>query len=185
MQNILEDLKTENNFAFGDLYKNNFHKISKFVKSNSGNEQDAEDLFQEAMIILVEKLREDYFQLTASIDTYVYAICKNLWYKKLRDNNFELTLDDIHSKVFMESISYSIEKEKNYTEKLKYFITQITDHCSRMIHDIFFKEKAIEDIQKDYGYTTKHNAQNQKHKCVEQIRRVKAQEKKKKKNSVG
>lgn len=181
MQNLIEDLKTENNFAFGELYKNTFHKISKFVKSNSGNQQDAEDLFQDAMLVLVEKLREDDFKLTASIDTYIYAICKNLWYKKLRDDTFKLSIDDLNSTEFMESIHFSIEKEKTYMEKLKYFITQITDHCSRMIHDIFFNEKAIEDIQKDYGYTTRHNAQNQKHKCVEQIRKVKAQEKKEKK----
>jgi len=41
---------------------------------------------------------------------------------------------------------------------------------------MFFKEKAIELIQKEYGYSTKHNAQNQKHKCVEQIRKIKAKE---------
>lgn len=44
---------------------------------------------------------------------------------------------------------------------------------------MFFKNKPIEQIQKDYGYSTKHNAQNQKHKCVEQIRKVKEQEEKK------
>jgi len=37
----------------------------------------------------------------------------------------------------------------------------------------FFKNNPIEQIPKDYGYYTKHNAQNQKHKCVEQIRKVK------------
>ena len=84
MNEILIDLKTENNIAFGKLYNDNFYKISKFVQNNSGHEADAEDLFQDAMMVLVEKLRQDQFQLTASIDTYVYAICKNLWFKKLR-----------------------------------------------------------------------------------------------------
>ncbi|WP_310992737.1 RNA polymerase sigma factor [Aequorivita marina] len=173
MDNLINDLKTENNFAFGKLYKDNFGKISNFVQNNSGNKTDAEDLFQDAMMVLVEKLRQDHFQLTASINTYVYAICKNLWFKKLRDTNFELSVDQLQSFDFLTSINHSIEDEKTYLEKLKGYLLKITDHCNRLIHDIFFKEKAIDQIQKDYGYTTRHNAQNQKHKCVEQIRKIK------------
>ena len=43
---------------------------------------------------------------------------------------------------------------------------------------ICFSSKKIEQIQKEYGYSSKQNAQNQKYKCVEQIRRVKEQESK-------
>ncbi len=176
MNIILSDLKTENNFAFGNLYQSNFGKISKFVQNNSGNQADAEDLFQDAMMVLVEKLRQDNFQLTASMDTYVYAICKNLWFKKLRDKNHELSLDELQSNNFQMSNSDSIENEKTYLEKLKGYLLKITEHCNRLINDIFFNEKAIEQIQKDYSYSTRHNAQNQKHKCVEQIRKVKKEE---------
>ncbi len=183
MKNILIDLKTENNFAYGKLYQDNFHKISKFVQNNSGNQADAEDLFQDAMMVLLEKLRQDNFQLTASIDTYVFAICKNLWFKKLRDRNYELSVDEVQSFGFLSSINDSIEGEKTYLEKLKGYLLKITDHCNRLIHDIFFNEKAIDQIQKDYGYKTRHNAQNQKHKCVEQIRKVKEKEEKSKKVS--
>ena len=183
MNDILIDLRTENNFTFGKLYKDNFYKILKFVQNNSGNKADAEDLFQDAMMVLVGKLRQDQFQLTASINTYVYAICKNLWFKKLRNRNFELSADEIQTSSFLNSIADSIENEKLYLEKLKGYLLKITGHCNRLIRDIFFKEKAIEQIQQEYGYSTKQNAQNQKHKCLEQIRKVKIQEEKSKKVS--
>ena len=38
---------------------------------------------------------------------------------------------------------------------------------------MFFKEKAVEEIQKEYGYASKHNLQNQKYKCVQQIKKMK------------
>lgn len=176
MNTIVTDLQTENNFAFGKLYQHNFQKIANFVQNNSGNLADAEDLFQDAMIVLVEKLRQDQFQLTASIDTYVYAICKNLWFKKLRHRNHQLVFDTIQSKDFLLSINESIEDEKTYVEKLKTYLLKITDHCNRLLQDIFFKQKAIEHIQNDYGYSSRHNANNQKHKCVEQVRKVKQKE---------
>lgn len=177
MKDILVDLKTENNFAFGQLYKDNFGKISNFIRNNNGTKDDAEDVFQDAMIVLVDKLRQDDFQLTASINTYVYAICKNLWFKKLRDKNYELSTEEIESMEFSNSIEESIENEKTYLERLKGYLLKVTNHCSRLIHDIFFKGKSIEQIQKDYGYSTIHNAQNQKYKCVEQIRKIKEKEK--------
>jgi len=138
MEDIISDLKTENTFAFGKLYQDNFGRVSNFVQNNSENRADAEDLFQDAMMVLVEKLRQDYFQLTASINTYVYAICKNLWFKKLRDKNYELTVDELQSFYFLGSITSSIENEKIYSEKLKGYLLKITDHCNRLIRDIFF-----------------------------------------------
>lgn len=178
MKKLLNDLRSENNFAFGQLYRDNVGKITAFVTKNQGTVSDAEDLFQDAMLVLVEKLRQDHFQLTASINTYVYAICKNLWYKKLRDRSYQLSLDEVQDVDFLQSISMAIEDEKGYAERLQGYLTKITDHCNRLIHDLFFRQKAMEEIQRTYGYTTRHNAQNQKHKCVEQIRRVKAAEEK-------
>ncbi|PVX52440.1 RNA polymerase sigma factor (sigma-70 family) [Balneicella halophila] len=182
MNPILNNLKTENNSAFGKLYQDNFQKILKFVSNNSGGKADAEDLFQDAMMVLIEKLRNDNFKLTASINTYVYAICKNLWLKKLRDKDFDLSMDTMNSLDFQSSINDSIEEEMSDCEKLNSYREKISKHCDGLIEDIFVNGKAIEEIQKEYGYSTKHSAHNQTYKCVEQIRRVKEQEEKLKKN---
>ncbi len=170
---VLTDLKGENNSAFGDLYREHFEMVNRFVLNNSGQTDDAEDIFQDTMMVLVEKLRRDDFRLTASIKTYIMAIAKNLWLKRLRDTSRALEYKTIHNSTFSAEINLAIEQEKSYWEKLQNYMHQITTHCQGLIHDIFFKQKAVEQIQKEYGYTTRHNAQNQKHKCVEQIRKVK------------
>jgi RNA polymerase sigma factor (sigma-70 family) len=178
---IIIDLKGENNKAFGSLYKNFFGVVSRFVTNNSGTVHDAEDIFQDTMIALVAKLRQDDFVLEASVKTYIMAIAKNLWFKKLRTANRETAFTDMHDNRFYEEITQAIEAEKTYADKLNHFIHSITAHCKGLIHDMFFKNKPIEQIQADYGYSSRHNAQNQKHKCVEQIRKVKAAEEKKEK----
>lgn len=175
---ILDDLKMEKNSAFGQLYELYFGMVSRFVVNNSGRSDEAEDIFQDTMIVLLEKLRRDDFQLTASLKTYIMAISKNLWLKILRTKNRETLFTHLHTNKFYEEISFAIEKEKTPWDKLQNFIHKISDHCKSLIHDIFFKEKAIDQIQLEYGYTTRHNAQNQKHKCVEQIRKVKERDEK-------
>lgn len=181
IREIIDDLKGENNNAFEQLYKAYFGMVNRFVTNNNGRTGDAEDIFQDTMMVLLEKLRQDNFQLTASIKTYIMAISKNLWLKRLRNVSRETEFTDIHGNNFYEEISISIEQEKNYWDKLQNYIHKISDHCQGLIHDIFFKEKAIEQIQQEYGYSTKHNAQNQKHKCVEQIRKIKEEDEKKEK----
>lgn len=176
---ILEDLKTENNHAFGNLYKNHFAAVQRFVLRNSGSADDAEDLFQDTMIVLTQKLRLDNFILSSSVKTYIMAIAKNLWFKKLRDTKQETRLTPLLEETFYEELNLFIEQERTYTDKLYHYFHKITAHCKGLIHDMFFKNKSIEQIQEKYKYSSIHNAQNQKHKCVEQIRRVKEQEKSK------
>jgi len=176
---IITDLKGENNHAFGQLYKAYFGMVKRFVTNNNGRNDDAEDIFQDTMLVLVEKLQQDNFELTASVKTYIMAISKNLWLKRLRTAYRETEFTEIHDNQFYEEINIAIEQEKSYKDILQNYLHKITKHCQGLIHDMFFKEKSIEQIQKDYGYSTKHNAQNQKHKCVEQIRKVKEQEEKK------
>lgn len=177
-EDIIIDLKGENNRAFGVLYKNYFGFVNRFITNNSGTTNDAEDIFQDTMIALLAKLRQDNFVLEASVKTYIMAIAKNLWFKKLRTANRETEFTDMHNNKFYEEISLAIEHEKTYWDKLQNYVHQITEHCKGLIHDMFFNNKPIEQTQIDYGYSTKHNAQNQKHKCVEQIRKVKEQDEK-------
>lgn len=153
--------------------------VNRFVVNNKGKTDDAEDVFQDTMLVLIEKLRHDNFELTASMKTYIMAISKNLWLKKLRTSYRETEFTDVHDNQFYDETNLAIEEEKSYKDKLQHFIHKITKHCQGLIHDVFFKEKSIEQIQNDYGYSTKHNAQNQKHKCVEQIKKVKQKDDKK------
>jgi len=176
MKNIIQDLKGENTNAFGNLYKEYFPAVNRFIIHNKGNTEDAEDIFQDTMMVLLEKLRQDNFQLTASIKTYIMAISKNLWLKRLKNNRYETEFSETYTNRFYEEISLAIESEKSYMDKLQNLLHKITKHCQGLIHDMFFKEKTVEEIQKNYGYSNKHTLQNQKYKCVEQIKKVKAEE---------
>jgi RNA polymerase sigma factor (sigma-70 family) len=177
-KDILKDLKGENNMAFGRLYKIHFRMVSRFITDNKGTISDAEDIFQDTMIVLVEKLRQDNFRLSASLKTYVMAIAKNQWLKKIRTSQRSPKFTELTDSSFFEEITDAIDEGKTYWDKLHNYIDRVTNHCMGLIQDVFFNNKPIEQIQQEYGYTTRHNAINQKHKCIEQIRREKEKEEK-------
>ena len=60
--------KTE---IFGAEYYAYLDDIIWYVKQNNGTSSDAEDLYQDALIVLLEKLSQDNFHLSASLKTYI------------------------------------------------------------------------------------------------------------------
>lgn len=173
---IQEQLKNNNSNAFSLLYAQHFPKIRHYIVNNNGSHSDAEDIFQDAMIVLVQKVRQEDFVLRAALGTFIFAVCRNLWLKKIRESSFELPLDNLIRNTPLTGEEVHTEKEWSYREILLDFMKKITDHCHRLISDFFFKRKAIEQIQKEYQYGSRHSAQNQKHKCIEQIKKVKERE---------
>ncbi|MFZ4931871.1 RNA polymerase sigma factor [Chryseobacterium sp. Mn2064] len=169
----VDDFKKDSNIAFGILYQQYFGYTKKFIFKNKGNLEDAEDVFQDALLILYEKLNADEFKVQTCLGNYIIGIVKNLWLKKLNNRNFYVASPESYFMENQQEISTAIENEKYYWEKLMGYMKSISSHCQNLIHDIFVENKSIEEIQDKYQYSSKHNAQNQKYKCVEQIKRIK------------
>jgi len=178
--NLKNSVKTELGTAnkdevFNRIYKKYFRSVELFVVSNSGTTTDAQDLFQDVMLVLNEKLQREDFVLTAKLKTYIMAIARNLWLKTLRDSGYRESFDPKHEKNLFDEIQLSIEKENSYTHQLKKIFVKMTNHCQKLLDSIYYKMKSILEIQKEYGYSSRHNAQNQKHKCIKQLKNLKEQ----------
>ncbi|MCF8346319.1 MAG: sigma-70 family RNA polymerase sigma factor [Bacteroidales bacterium] len=86
-EDIIHGLRKRDNHVILFIYEKNFGRINAMVINNNGSEDDAEDLFQETLIIVFKRLREnDDFELSSTFDTYIYSIARLIWLKKLRDS---------------------------------------------------------------------------------------------------
>jgi RNA polymerase sigma factor (sigma-70 family) len=175
---ILNQLKAESNGTYREMYALYFDDVRRFIMARKGSMEDAEDIFQDTMVILIEKLRRDNFQLTASLKTYIVAIAKYNWFKKYKTAQKETFVTAAFSNEFYLAVDDAVVSEKTYWERIKTAMHKITGHCNRLLQDMFFKNKPAAVIQKEYGYSSLHNTQNQKYKCLNQIRQAVEAEKK-------
>ncbi|HEY1201337.1 MAG TPA: sigma-70 family RNA polymerase sigma factor [Niastella sp.] len=167
---LIDKLKKEESASFGLLYKLYFPTIASFIKQNSGSEQDAEDLFQETIIVLLNKVRQPEFVLTSSLKTYLFSISKNIWLKRLRDNKPAVVLTDDH--ILLETPDLLPQQEENTNnEKVVTWLQKITIHCQRILNAIFYLNEPIDNLMIKMGWKNKHTATNQKYKCIEQMRK--------------
>src|ERR1700756_864038 len=104
--------KGDTDKAFLTLYKH-FPMMRKMILSKGGKKEDAEDIYQEALIILYRKVNEPQFKLSSKISTYLYSICRFLWKDELKKRNkmpaagFDENIDTNEE----EGIAETVEKE--------------------------------------------------------------------------
>jgi RNA polymerase sigma factor (sigma-70 family) len=86
--------------ALDFLYKKNYKMMTNMIIKNNGSEDEAKDIYQEALLVIWQKALSEDFMLTSKISTYLYSVCKNLWRKELErksrhTSESEITLSTI------------------------------------------------------------------------------------------
>jgi RNA polymerase sigma factor (sigma-70 family) len=173
-QQTLAGLRNRENSAFAVLYTFYYPAVERFVLRNSGSQAEAQDVFQETILVLLEKVPTADFQLTSSLKTYVLAISSNLWLKRLRQTGrlerAELAELERHAPA-VEPAAFGQEATAQQQTRVQGLLARISAKCQALIQAIFFGQKTIQTVVQDHHYTSVHNAQNQKYKCLEQARR--------------
>ena len=165
-------LKSKDNQAYEILYKFYYPSVKNFILKNNGSEDDAKDIFQETIMVLLEKVPKDDFNLTSSLKTFIFAIGSNLWLKRLRDSN-KIVKTEIgtYEKYLSDYEEVEEDMHQDNSNRVLRVLKTITNKCLVLLKAIFYDDKNIDTITKEFGYTNKHNSQNQKFKCLEQARK--------------
>lgn len=174
-QETFEGLKASDNKAYEILYKFYYPSVRNFICKNNGCEDDAKDVFQETILVVLEKIPKDDFNLRSSLKTYIFAISSNIWLKRLRDANkivkTELSMYEKYLSDYEDAEEKTVEAHQNNFKRVLNTFKKVSDKCKVILTAIFYDEKNIETVTREFGYTNKHNAQNQKFKCLEQARK--------------
>jgi RNA polymerase sigma factor (sigma-70 family) len=171
---LIESLRAGETSAYEWIYKKQYPAIARFVQRNHGNEGDAEDLFQESVLVLYQKITAPDFQLTSTLKTFLFAIAKNIWLKKLRDDKL-VTISDDQLLSLQDSYDFASPEpssEEVQHERLNAWMARITGHCQRVIRSIYFSHEPMDHLMVTMGWKNRHTAVNQKYKCIQQLRRA-------------
>jgi RNA polymerase sigma factor (sigma-70 family) len=154
--------------ALSILYKH-LPMIRKLVVSNGGTREDAEDIFQEALIILCRKIKAGNFVLTAKLSTYLFSVCRFLWKDEQRKRKISFSADDTDNIPWEENIPALIEQEHKarLAEKA---LQQLGGRCKELLLLFYQGSMKLKDIAVRMGYSSENTVKNQKYKCMEAAR---------------
>ncbi|MBC9931790.1 RNA polymerase sigma factor [Chitinophaga qingshengii] len=168
---LISELKAGSHHATVAIYRQYFPVIAAYVQQHGGHTADAEDVFQETMLVLVQKIQSPDFTLTASLKTYLYAIARNHWSKRLRDNRLLLPGE---AALPEETGTPDFFPEQPAATQVQSWLERITVNCKRILKALFFYQQPMARLAAKMGWKNKHTADNQKYKCLQQLRKAAA-----------
>jgi RNA polymerase sigma factor (sigma-70 family) len=170
---LLEGLAGQDPRIVERIYRENFPSILHLVTQNNGSSDDAADVFQEAMVVLYEKSLEADFQLTSQIKTYLYAVCRRLWLKRLKQNQHHQSLD---TGLFdLPGLEDDLSRRKSQEEQFQVMeiaLSQLGEPCRGLLEAYYLKKWPMQQIADDFGYTNADNAKTQKYKCLMRLKKI-------------
>jgi len=164
--------------ALAQLYRLHWPMVSHFVLQNSGSEDDAQDVYQEGVMVFYEKVRDGSLELSCQIKTYLYAVCRRLWLKRLTSKSrfgVRLLDEQEHGSLLNtgaeEDLLIAEEQDRQFTT-MDEALTHLGEPCRSLIEGFYLLDKSMQDLTAEFGYTNADSAKNQKYKCLVRLKKL-------------
>lgn len=143
-------------------------KVETLILSKGGSKEEAQDIFQEALIVFCKKVKQTDFKLTASIDTYLYSVSRLLWKNESRKKGRQVTegLEGQLPAGEEEDLSNFLEQEERI-KKAESVIAGLSERCQEILVLFYHKAMRMAAIAQKMGFSSEKVAKNQKYKCLE------------------
>ncbi len=171
---IINGLTKKDDSVIQFLYREFFPIVRSIVERNSGNHQDAEDVFQDGLIILYKRINSQSFTLHCSLKTYFYAICKHIWLQRLERKCRLCYQADIE--VHEDQGDYSVDAyhlKEQQLEKLRLYqhhFLNLPKGCQKLL-TLFFRKISLKEIATLMGYKDENYAKTRKYLCKNMLRK--------------
>lgn len=162
---------SDNDQAFKELYIKSFDIINKLILNNSGLREDAEDVFQDALIVLFNKIKSGNFELNSTLQTYLYSVSRNIWLKKLRKTKRKTDLTDVilDNEIIIDENLVSMEVEEK-TASIAKLLDSIGDDCKRLLMMYYYQRMRMNEIAVQMSFANDQVAKNKKSRCMKKLR---------------
>jgi RNA polymerase sigma factor (sigma-70 family) len=160
-QLFIEGLANNDSAIIQSIYKKFVPKVVSYIRNNSGDEDQAQDVVQDIMILLFNQAKAGQLQLTCPFDAYFFLLCKRKWLNELKkSSNKAVTIsDDFTSN--NEPTAEMVMQTEVFEEKQQLFdamFQRLGEKCQEVLKWSFTlksMEEVAEKLNVTYGYVRK------------------------------
>lgn len=149
---------------FTSLYEKVFPLVARYIRRQGGNLEEAQDVFQDALIVYYEKTRSN--NEVANENAYILGTSKILWIRKYREESLNVNLDDLHESQQATQPSISVISQQRITD----FLASAGRKCMDLLRAFYYDKYSPGEIAAHFGYSGIRSVTVQKHKCMEKVR---------------
>ncbi len=160
-QMYIDGLIQNNSSIIQSIYKKFAPKVKNYIRTNSGDDDQAQDVIQEVLITIYNQAKTNSLQLSCPFDAYFFLLCKRRWLNELKkSSNKEVTLQDENVSID-ESVQEMTFQTEVFDSKQSLFdemFQKLGEKCQEVLKLSFVTktmEEVAEKLNVTYGYVRK------------------------------
>ena len=160
-QSYIEGLANNDSAIIQSIYKKFVPKVISYIRNNSGDEDQAQDVVQEIMIVLFNQAKAKSLQLSCPFDAYFFLLCKRKWLNELKKaSNKGVTIKEEETST-NEPTADMVAETELFEEKQQLFdamFQKLGEKCQEVLKLSFTinsMEEVAEKFNVTYGYVRK------------------------------
>ena len=173
-QKVIESIRNGgNDQALSYLYGEPLRKIRKYILSNNGSRDDANDVFQDAVIILFNQVKKDKYNAELELDGFLFAVAKNLWVDKIRREKRMVNKDfsmEINHTDFNDQLKDLIVKEKSAA--FRKVFEKLDEKCRNILQYVIYDKLSMKEISEKMGYSNENVAKSNHYRCKQYLSKL-------------
>jgi RNA polymerase sigma factor (sigma-70 family) len=145
--------------------------VRRLVQRQGGSAQDAQDVFQDALVVFYEQAVGGELELTASPSTYLVSIARHHWQHELRRRARlpHATLpDDADNLESLAAEEPEAPLEPSFA--VLDYVERLGTKCKNVLLSFYYFQQPLTQIAEANGYRSVRSATVQKFKCLERLR---------------
>lgn len=166
---ILGRIRSGDREVLIELYQAHEKMTIRHVINNSGKLEDAQDLLQEALVVLWQNARKPEFDLTVKPATYLNAVIKNLWLKQLSKRKYLRDESHISGKEIALNPDPVTTMDYSLVHKA---LDALGDTCRNILMMFYFDGFDMKTIAEANGFANTDVAKSKKHQCMKQLESI-------------
>ncbi|GAA4311575.1 hypothetical protein GCM10023149_06620 [Mucilaginibacter gynuensis] len=156
------------------LYLAYFPMVLQLIINNNGSADDAKDIYQEAIIVLYNKVKAGNFELSSKLKTYIYSVSRRLWLKRLTQmSRYGGDIKDFQEYAPVEEDEAEAHSDRDIQfSKMENALKLLGEPCKTIMEDFYIHNRSMQEICERFGYTNADNAKTQKYKCLQRLKKL-------------
>jgi len=155
------------------LYQECYDPVCNYLIQLGASADDAADVFQEAMLILVQKLREGKFNGESSIQTFLTGIARFCFMQQRRSQIRRAVRNESFTQTYQEVVQDNIAiEDKEKAVWMKQLLAQTGEVCQKLLFGFYYEEKSFKELLPEFSFQNEQVLRNQKSKCMKKLKAV-------------
>lgn len=166
---LIQELQTARpEGAIKKLYEENFEKVQRFIMQKGGSEADGADIFQEAVIVMVEKIQQGAFRQESTLSTFLTGIARNLWMTEQRSRMRRKNRETNYSAD--QEVITEISTHRHTHNLLDDVLKQMEDVCKKILIGFYYENLSMKELLSFFSFKNEQVLRNRKNICMRRLK---------------